>query len=61
MKFRISFKEKGKVYRKAFATLFEFQTFIEDIEGGPVPLERMMITPDSLSQAGQLELCYTSY
>ena len=34
---------------------------IAELEGGPVPLERAMITPRDLARAGQLEVVYTNY
>jgi hypothetical protein len=33
-----------------------YERLIREIEGGPVPVERRMITPHHLSQAQQLEL-----
>jgi len=35
-----------------------YQSLIKKIEGGPVPLERKMITPKHLSRANQLTLVY---
>lgn len=38
-----------------------YQSLIISIEGGPVPKERVMITPRDLAKATQLELVYSAY
>jgi hypothetical protein len=35
-----------------------YEQFIEELEGGPVPLDRELITPRDLSEAWQLRLVY---
>jgi hypothetical protein len=50
----------GKVVRLGDLDWKPFRQLIEQIEGGPVPLDRTMITPKDLAEAEQLE-AVTSY
>ncbi|HTN76979.1 MAG TPA: YiiX/YebB-like N1pC/P60 family cysteine hydrolase [Pirellulaceae bacterium] len=49
----------GKLVRLDELAWQPYEQFIEKLEGGPVPLDRVMITPRDLAQAEQLELVYS--
>jgi hypothetical protein len=48
----------GKLVKLGDLDWREYRQLIEQLEGGPVPVERQMITPRDLANAEQMELVY---
>ncbi len=53
--------ELGKFIKLGDMNWKPYKKIIEKYEGGPVPLERLMITPKGLSEAKEIEIFFSNY
>ncbi len=53
--------ELGRLVKLGELDWGKYEQLIQQLEGGPVPKNRKMITPRDLAQAKQLNLIYSSY